>query len=578
MPSQSEIIARLPRHLRPFVGEQRIEQYSARDHAVWRFTLHQLARRLKDTAHPVYLEGLARTGISLDHVPSIDEMNQALAAIDWCALVVDGFIPPAIFMEFQARRVLVIAQAMRSVEHILYTPAPDIVHESAGHAPFIVDIDYAEYLQRFGEIGMKAISSAEDFAVFRAIRHLSIVKEDPRASAADVQRAEAQLQQCLRDNPQDSEAARLSRLHWWTVEYGLVGTLDDYRLFGAGLLSSLGESVNCLNDARVKKIPLTVDAVDQAYDITREQPQLFVTRSCRHMSQVLEEFAASMAFERGGEEGLRRAIDSRNVCTAQYSSGVQVSGRFTTLLSDAVDNPVYIGTQGPTQLAFEGTELEGHGTATHAAGFGAPVGKLVEMPRCLSKYTVDELKAAGIALGQVCALEFLSGIRVQGRLQHITRQAHRNLIFSFSDCEVRDRHGARLFEPDWGTYDMAIGARIVSVFGGVADPERFQLYEDLIPEPTPQAEPDADTARLFELYAQMRALRESGAAPMALAPLHAQLKAWPEEWLIRLELLDICPPDQPLATTLRHELEALAGAGGERARLIRYGLEALAAA
>jgi phenylalanine-4-hydroxylase len=158
--TQEEVIATLPRHLRAFVQVQdHARHYTPRDHAVWRFLMLALTRSLRDTAHDVYIEGLARTGIALDHIPSIDEMNACLEQLGWRAVVVDGFIPPAIFMEFQALRVLVIALDMRSVEHLLYTPAPDILHESAGHAPFLVDVDYAEFLQRFGEIGMKAIAN-----------------------------------------------------------------------------------------------------------------------------------------------------------------------------------------------------------------------------------------------------------------------------------------------------------------------------------------------------------------------------------------------------------------------------------
>ena len=103
-------------------------------------------------------------------------MNDCLRDLDWRAVVVDGFIPPAIFMEFQALKILVIALDMRSADHLLYTPAPDIVHESAGHAPFIVDIDYAEFLQRFGEVGMKAISTKADLEQYEVIRQLSILK------------------------------------------------------------------------------------------------------------------------------------------------------------------------------------------------------------------------------------------------------------------------------------------------------------------------------------------------------------------------------------------------------------------
>ena len=255
-------MASLPAHLRPFVQVQDYAQrYTAQDQALWRFIMRHLVQQLRVTAHPVYLEGLARTGIALDHIPSIDEMNACLAQLGWRAVVVDGFIPPAIFMEFQALRVLVIALDMRSVDHVFYTPAPDIVHEAAGHAPFIVDVDYAEFLQRFGEVGMLAIASQRDDAQYEAIRKLSILKETPGVQASAIAAAEQALTELQEAGEAPSEAALLARLHWWTVEYGLVGDLADYRIFGAGLLSSLGESRHCLDDARVRKLPLTVDAV-----------------------------------------------------------------------------------------------------------------------------------------------------------------------------------------------------------------------------------------------------------------------------------------------------------------------------
>lgn len=109
-------------------------------------------------------------------------MNRILREIGWAAVAVDGFIPTAAFLEFQAYKVLVIAQDIRQVDHISYTPAPDIIHESAGHAPIIANPEYAEYLRRFGEIGCKAISSASDFELYEALRHLSIVKESYVAS------------------------------------------------------------------------------------------------------------------------------------------------------------------------------------------------------------------------------------------------------------------------------------------------------------------------------------------------------------------------------------------------------------
>ena len=87
---------------------------------------------LKDIAYYPYIPGLTKAGLSIEKIPNLQEMNDALAKIGWGAVTVDGFIPPAAFMEYQAYRVLVIAADIRQLNHIEYTPAPDIIHESAG--------------------------------------------------------------------------------------------------------------------------------------------------------------------------------------------------------------------------------------------------------------------------------------------------------------------------------------------------------------------------------------------------------------------------------------------------------------
>ena len=563
--TQQDIVASLPAHLRPFVKIQEYSRYSARDQAVWRFVMRHLSRHLAETAHPVYMEGLRRTGIALDHIPSIDEMNSCLAQLGWRAVVVDGFIPPAIFMEFQALKVLVIAIDMRSVDQIFYTPAPDIVHESAGHAPFIVDIDYAEFLQRFGEIGMKAIASQADLEVYEAIRHLSILKGCTSSSPEEIERAEAKLQSVNAANTDSSEASLLTRLHWWTVEYGLVGEVDDYSIFGAGLLSSLGESRSCLDDDKVRKLPLTVNAVSQPYDITRQQPQLFVTKSCKHLGQVLEEFAASMCFRRGGAESLRTAIAAGSICTAQYDTGMQVSGVISAAPVDAVGNAIYLQTTGPTQLAWDYREIFGHGVDHHAEGFGSPIGYLKDFSRCLSYFTIDELKAHDIAIGARVKLEYLSGITVEGCLKQVYRQKQRNLILSFEDCRVTNLHGEVLFDPSWGTYDMAVGSRIVSVYGGVADREKLQLYRPTPTTETPQIAPDAS---LMSLYETVDSINRGTSALTAQSreQLLRGLDAYPDEWLLMLEMLLL--GDERLEPALRNALDPCLRLQPELAALI----------
>ncbi len=125
-------VAATPKHLLQFAVDQRYDDYTPVDHAVWRFIMRQNIFFLREYAHKVYFQGLLNTGISFERIPRIQEMNDILAKIGWGAVAVDGFIPPAAFMEFQAYKVLVIACDMRQIHHIEYTPAPDIVHEAAG--------------------------------------------------------------------------------------------------------------------------------------------------------------------------------------------------------------------------------------------------------------------------------------------------------------------------------------------------------------------------------------------------------------------------------------------------------------
>ena len=162
--------------------------------------------------------------------------------------------------------------------------------------PIIADPEYSEYLRLFGEIGSKAFSSSQDYDLYEAVRHLSIIKEFPNATAEEIAEAEHRLEEVSGNMGEISEMSRIRNLHWWTVEYGLIGTPDDCKIYGAGLLSSIGESVTCMQP-EVKKIPYTVAAANTSFDITKQQPQLFVTPSFKHLVKVLEEFADTMALQ-----------------------------------------------------------------------------------------------------------------------------------------------------------------------------------------------------------------------------------------------------------------------------------------
>ncbi len=108
----------------------------------------------------------------------------------------------------------------------------------------------------------------------------------------------------------------LRNLHWWTVEYGLIGTPDDFRLYGAGLLSSIAESKWCMSP-KVKKHLLTETKIHQRFDITQPQPQLFVTPDFAHLSKILEKVANNMGLRKGGKQSVEKLIASEEVGTVE---------------------------------------------------------------------------------------------------------------------------------------------------------------------------------------------------------------------------------------------------------------------
>src|SRR6266850_448435 len=531
-------VAATPKHLLQFAVDQRYDDYTSVDHAVWRFIMRQNVFFLREYAHKLYFQGLLDTGISFDRIPRIEEMNEILGKIGWGGVAVDGFIPPAAFMEFQAYRVLVIACDMRQINHIEYTPAPDIVHEAAGHAPIIVDREYSRYLQRFGEVGAKAMSSKKDFELYEAIRHLSILKEQTESDPRELEAANKLVEHRQKTLGEPSEMALLSRLHWWTVEYGLIGTLENPKIYGAGLLSSIGESVSCLETA-VKKIPYSIDAQTCAFDITTKQPQLFVCTDFQHLRGVLEEFASTMAFKVGGLEGVNKAIECQNVATCEYSSSLQVSGVFTEVITDESNSPIYLRTTGKTALAFRDIELEGHGVDYHKDGFGSPIGKWKQTSASPELLTNDQLHALGIVEGRKAKIEFVSGVVIAGKVENILRRDDKLLLITFSNCTAK--YGDRvLFNPDWGMYDMAVGERISSVFNGAADKDAYNQVALVPKERTIKVPSDAKRKKLESLYAQVRQIRETEKGYERLGEIwETQQAEHPVDWLLSMEIFEI---------------------------------------
>jgi len=532
------LLDRLPKHLKQFIKPQDYSDYTPINQAVWRYVMRKNVDYLSKVAHHSYLDGLKKTGIEVDNIPSMYGMNRILSDIGWAAVAVDGFIPPNAFMEFQAYNVLVIASDIRQLEHIEYTPAPDIIHEGAGHAPIIANPEYAEYLRRFGEIGCKAISSDKDYQMYEAIRLLSIVKEAEDTPQATIDAAEKAVEDLQNNMGELSEMAQIRNLHWWTVEYGLIGTVENPKIYGAGLLSSIGESAYCMTD-KVKKIPYDISAANQSFDITKLQPQLYVTPTFAYLNLVLEEFANKMALRTGGLSGIEKLIDSAALGTIELSTGLQVSGVFTKVIAHE-GKPIYIQTTGKTALASREKELVGHGTLTHAEGFGSPIGKLKGINLAIEDMSPKDLNAYNITEGNSVKLEFEGNITVEGEIVTGSRNLQGEIILiRMNNCTVT--HGETvLFQPEWGVYDMAVGKKLVSAFSGPADVNSFDLITHLPSSKTIKAKHTPERDDLEKLYQTVRSTRETKDMETSLAPVFHKLKAdHPNDWLLAVEIAEL---------------------------------------
>ncbi len=532
------LIDRLPKHLKQFIKPQNYEDYTPINQAVWRYVMRKNVDYLSKVAHNSYLDGLKKTGLEVENIPNMYGMNRILKEIGWAAVAVDGFIPPNAFMEFQAYNVLVIASDIRQLEHIEYTPAPDIIHEGAGHAPIIANPEYAEYLRRFGEIGCKAISSHKDYEMYEAIRLLSILKEAEGTPQQEIDAAEKAVEDLQNNMGEMSEMSKIRNLHWWTVEYGLIGTIENPKIYGAGLLSSIGESAWCMTD-EVKKIPYSIDAAEQSFDITKPQPQLFVTPDFAFLNQVLEEFANTMALRKGGPKSVQKLIDSKALGTIELSTGLQISGNFSNVI-EYNNKSVYVQTTGKTALSYRNKELVGHGTNTHAQGFGSPIGMLKGINLAIEDMSPRDLKAYNIYEGETVTLEFEGDITVSGEIITGSRNLQGEIILiSFKNCTVK--HGEIfLFQPEWGIYDMAVGKKVVSAFSGPADVNSFDLITHVPSSQTIKAKKSDLRTELEHLYKKVRNVRENNKLDESLKNIFQELKTnHPKDWLLPLELIEI---------------------------------------
>ena len=211
-------------------------RYSPEQHAVWGLLYSRRMATLRDTASRVFLEGASTIGLEKDRVPDIARINARLRPLTgWCAIPVAGFLPAAQFFQCLAVRRFPTTVTVRAREAIDYVPEPDIFHDVFGHVPLHANPVFAAVLQRLGELGSSAKS-----------------------------------EQALRE---------VTRLFWFTVEFGLVREGGGTRIYGSGLISSHGDAANALGPDCDRRPFRLKHVLAQPFEIDELQPVLFVLDS-----------------------------------------------------------------------------------------------------------------------------------------------------------------------------------------------------------------------------------------------------------------------------------------------------------
>jgi phenylalanine-4-hydroxylase len=563
----------IPGHLQEYITEQDPSLYTSIDHAVWRYVMRVSKHFFGMHGHPLYLQGLETTGIATDRIPLVTEMDTALRKLGWRAVVINGFIPPAIFLEFQSLRILAIACDIRKLENLGYTPSPDIIHEAAGHVPIVADPDYRAYLEDYGEVARNAIITKFDLELYDAIFKLSEIKENPQAKAEDIALAQAEFEAVAGRETLPSEAALLTRMAWWTTEYGLLEVDGKPLIYGAGLLSSIQESYHCL-DTQVKKIPFTLDsAIHTSYDITRPQPQLFVAKSFAELREALDEFADTMAFRRGGSYGLEVARKAENTVSVALDNGITLSGIVKDYLLGEDAQPCTFTLSGLKQVSFDGKEIDQVDTHSLSSDLFVPL-----FSEAALKASPDELKRKIHGSG----LTTRSGLRVQGRFKKEIALGRSARIWLLESVKIVDQAGKTVFSESRRHYPLLLAAGIPSVYGGAADRNSYLLRnrKPVSKVKSHKSNRTPANSELCELYARVRSFRDSHSRdPRTLDGIHEAVRSLaPKDWLLRLELLELylkLEPEGVAVAKIRNELGELKSESTEMKEMIERGIVSL---
>ena len=221
------------------VVDQPWDSYSQQDHATWATLFRRQREILKGRACDEFIENQERLGISADRIPRFEELNEVLAkATGWELIGVEGLLPELTFFEHLANRRFPVTWWIRRPDQIDYIAEPDMFHDLFGHVPLLLNPVFADYMQAYGRGGVKAHGISAEALV------------------------------------------NLTRLYWYTVEFGLIRQRGELRIYGSGIVSSKGESIHCLESPAPNRIGFNLRRIMRTrYRIDTFQKSYFVIDS-----------------------------------------------------------------------------------------------------------------------------------------------------------------------------------------------------------------------------------------------------------------------------------------------------------
>jgi phenylalanine-4-hydroxylase len=213
-----------------------------------------------------FLEGLGKLALDPDAVPRLSDVNGFLAPLSgFSARAVSGYVPAFVFFDCLRQRAFPTTITVRDANHLDYLPEPDIFHDIAGHVPMHTDRRFSDVLVRFGEFAREAAAHAQGMA------------------------GEGEHERLLR---LESILRALARFFWFTIEFGLMRDGRDVKVYGSGLLSSFGEIEHAVTSPNVQRYPLQLEwVINQAFEIDRYQPLLFVAEGFDQVFEMVERLA-----------------------------------------------------------------------------------------------------------------------------------------------------------------------------------------------------------------------------------------------------------------------------------------------